>query len=56
MKKMAGVLLVLSLCSLWLGSCIAAEKGLIAYWSFDEGKGSVAKDQSGNGFNLELAD
>ena len=44
----------------WTMDCISAEpvkeKGLVAYWSFDEGKGSTAKDQSGNGFNLELAD
>ncbi|OIO02788.1 hypothetical protein COY52_12005 [Candidatus Desantisbacteria bacterium CG_4_10_14_0_8_um_filter_48_22] len=53
MKKMLGVMLAVSLCSLWLG-CYAAdapEKGLIAYWSFDEGSGNTAKDMSGKGHN-----
>lgn len=34
-----------------LASCstvVAAEKGLVGYWSFDEGKGAVARD-SGRG-------
>ena len=31
-------------------TCISKEiSGLIAYWSFDEGKGEVVKDLSGNG-------
>jgi len=32
----------------------AKEKGLIAYWSFDEGKGAKAKDMSGNGLDVEI--
>jgi len=27
----------------------AAEEGLVGYWKFDEGKGDVATDSSGNG-------
>ena len=27
----------------------AAEPGLVAHWNFDEGQGTVARDQSGNG-------
>jgi hypothetical protein len=27
----------------------AQEEGLVAYWNFDEGKGSVIRDASGNG-------
>jgi len=30
------------------------EDGLVAYWSFDEGKGTAVKDLSGNGNNLEI--
>jgi len=49
MKKVV-VLLVISLCSLWL-VCGAAEKekGLAGWWKFDEGSGDTAKDASGNG-------
>lgn len=57
MKKLVLALVVFSLCSLWL-SCYAAEpakeKGLIAYWSFDEGKGAKVKDMSGNGLDVEI--
>jgi len=28
--------------------CYAAERGLVAYWSFDEGKGQISEDLSGN--------
>ena len=28
-----------------------AEKGLVAYWNFDEGRGDIASDSSGNGHN-----
>jgi len=31
------------------------EKGLVGYWNFDEGKGTVVKDSSGNGNNGEIA-
>ncbi|MBU0477655.1 LamG domain-containing protein [bacterium] len=36
--------------------CIGAEKekGLVAYWNFDEGKGSIAKDSSSNRNNGEI--
>ncbi len=44
--------LVVFVVSLWLitGSvCLAKTKGLVAYWSFDGGKGNIAKDSvSGN--------
>lgn len=55
--KRIGVVLVVSLCIVQI-ACYAAEKekGLVAYWSFDEGKGDVAKDMSGNGFDLQLTD
>ena len=52
MKKHYVIFLVIALTF----NCFSAEKGLVAYWSFDEGKGSTAKDLSGNGFDLELSD
>lgn len=63
MKRFVVVLCV-SLGAIWVvpmlhrGSTFAAEpvkeKGLIAYWNFDEGKGDVAKDVSGNGNNATV--
>ena len=32
----------------------AKEKGLIGYWNFDEGKGEIAKDKSGNNLDGEI--
>lgn len=32
----------------------AQEKDLLAYWSFDEGEGTIAHDYSGNGLHLTL--
>ena len=32
----------------------ATDKGLLAQWTFDEGKGNVAQDSSGNGHNATL--
>ena len=40
--------------SLFLGvsnSALAGENGLVGYWKFDEGKGDIANDCSGNGNN-----
>jgi len=53
--KRIGVVLVVSLCIVQI-ACYAAEKekGLVAYWSFDEGKGSRAKDLSGNGLDIDI--
>ena len=31
----------------WTMDCFSAEKGLVGYWSFDEGKGTIAKDSAG---------
>lgn len=31
------------------GHAAAADKGLVAYWKFDEGTGDIAVDSSGNG-------
>jgi len=56
MKKMSGLVLAVIVCVCGLG-CYAAdapEKGLIAYWSFDEGSGNVAKDTSGKGHNGKI--
>ena len=48
MKVKAAVLTSLILITLF--ACISASKaGIVAYWSFDEGKGTDAKDASGNG-------
>ena len=33
---------------------VSLSSGLIGYWPFDEGTGSVAYDQSGNGYNAAL--
>ena len=41
--------LSLSLLFLLTTNLKASERGLIAYWDFDEGSGNVAKDKSGNG-------
>ena len=37
-----------------LNIATAAEEGLIAYWSFDDGKGVVAKDESENGIDGQI--
>ena len=46
----AGILLVLGLL-VFSGDNYAEEKGLIGYWKFDEGTGTVTKDFSGKGNN-----
>jgi len=33
----------------------AGDAGLLAHWSFDEGKGTVARDLTGNGFDAQIA-
>ena len=35
-------------------SILASDDGLVAHWSFDEGKGSVAKDRAGGGFDAKI--
>ncbi len=42
--KITAVLLVLVMC----GSVWAQDSGLIAYWEFDEGSGTIAYDSAGN--------
>jgi len=32
----------------------ASDEGLVAHWSFDEGEGAVAEDQTGNGFDAKI--
>ncbi|OIN98331.1 hypothetical protein AUJ66_01150 [Candidatus Desantisbacteria bacterium CG1_02_38_46] len=46
MKKILIVGLIFTL--VLAGKMSAQEKGLVGYWSFDEGKGEIAKDYSGN--------
>jgi hypothetical protein len=46
--KVNFVFLMVSLIFFIGTSAFAVEEGLIGYWSFDEGKGDVAKDASGN--------
>jgi len=43
------LLLVFVFLSLCFASSVNAEEGLVAYYSFDEGSGEVARDGSGNG-------
>jgi len=52
MKRVSGLILVL------LVICVkvfAQEKGLVAYWAFDEGQGTIAKDAAGKN-NGEIID
>ena len=46
----AGIVLVLGICLL-SSYGYAEEEGLIGYWKFDEGKGGLTQDFSGNGNN-----
>jgi len=52
MRWFIGIVLLVCL----VGSFLAfpQERGLVAYWSFDEGSGEVAKDYSGNENNAKL--
>ena len=51
MKKAALIFLFVFavVCGLWTVDCFCEEKGLMAYWKLDEGKGDIAKDASGSG-------
>ena len=56
MRKIAVFSIVLAVVfamdyGLWTVDCFSEEKGLIAYWPFDEGSGNTAKDVSGKGHN-----
>jgi len=51
--KLSAVILVLCLTSL-LSTCAAGSVGPVAEWNFDEGKGKVAHDSSGNGRDATL--
>ncbi|MCE2402955.1 LamG domain-containing protein [Candidatus Poribacteria bacterium] len=46
--------LCLLLCIAGYGVANVAEKGLVAYWAFDEGTGKAATDATGNGHNGEF--
>ena len=48
-------LLILFLCAVASGAWAAAPAGLLAEWRFDEGKGQVARDSSGNGRDATLS-
>jgi hypothetical protein len=43
------VSLVFVLASAWTIPVKAADSGLVGWWKFDEGSGTVAADSSGNG-------
>ena len=48
---------LVAICLIWTGAAnagIPQSGNLVALWLFDEGKGNVAKDSSGNGNNGEL--
>lgn len=47
-------LLRIALLVLTLGPACAAETGLVAHWTFDEGRGDVARDVTGNGHDAAL--
>lgn len=52
MKKGLGLLLLIILPTLIISSTVLSQswdEGLLAYWSFDEGKGNIVEDLSGNG-------
>ena len=49
------IFLLLAYSLMPLGQVIAAEKrNLVAYWSFDEKQGAVAKDSSGHGYDGKI--
>jgi len=48
-KSILSVFWVLVLAVGWLGSADAADSGLVGWWKFDEGSGTVAADSSANG-------
>ena len=48
------VSLVFMLSSAWTSSAGAADPGLVGWWKFDEGSGTVAADSSGNGMDGTL--
>jgi len=52
-KAIVSIVLVLSVV-LFSNCSYAEEKGLLGYWKFDEGKGKIVKDLSGNGNNGKI--
>jgi len=48
-KRIVAVGVVVFAAVLLTPAATAAEKGLVAYWPMDEGKGDVIKDEGGNG-------
>jgi len=36
------------------GLCSAGERGLVGYWKFDDGRGDLARDSSGNDYHGEI--
>ncbi len=45
---------IMSLCVMSTSAWSAGPEGLLAEWNFDEGKGNVARDSSGNGHDAKL--
>ncbi len=58
MSKTKTMMVLVAACVLSLAGVVteasAAEKGLIGYWKFDEGKGATAGDSSGTGNNGKI--
>jgi len=50
MKKLPNIILIFILLFTGLKHCpaLSAEKGLVAHWGFEEGKGEISEDLSGN--------
>jgi hypothetical protein len=48
MKKIFGFLVMVEFGLFLLTQRLKAEEGLVGYWSFDEGEGTIAHDYSGN--------
>ena len=48
------VSLVFVLGSAWTSPVEAADPGLVGWWKFDEGSGTIAADSSGNGMDGTL--
>jgi len=51
MRRLSGLVALVALC---LTAAHAAETGLVAHWTFDEGSGDVARDVTGNGHDARL--
>lgn len=56
MKINFGMAILLTSLFIFLVAGYAGDEGLVGYWNFDEGKGSIAKDSSKKGNNGEIND